>query len=243
MVIPVLVALWADAPQGLDAEGKARLLLRKYLWRAFFSDRYEKSTGSRSAADFSELKPLVAGQGGPVPSIFDEKEYPVPAAEALISAGWPKKKDRIGRAILAVALRHGGLDLADASVASRANLPKREYHHLFPQAFLRDKGFADVEINRALNCALVTWKTNRDISAKEPEKYLAERLDGTEVNQIEIETRLQSHVIPYSKLVAGNYKDFLQTRAEMIHEQLQKLCGVATNLNNQQQPEAVGVDS
>jgi len=233
VVIPVLVALWADAPQGLDAEGRARLLLRKYLWRAFFSDRYEKSTNTRSAADFSALRPLVAGQVGPVPSIFDEKQFPLPAAEGLITAGWPKKKDRIGRAILAVALRHGGLDLADASAASRANLPQREYHHLFPQARLRDMGLADDEINRALNCALVTWKTNRDISAKGPEKYLAERLDGTNVDQAEIETRLQSHLIPYGKLVAGDYKDFLQMRGEMIHEQMQKLCGAVVATSTQ----------
>ena len=35
-----LSALWALAPEGLDAEGEARTLLRKYLWRSFFTDRY-----------------------------------------------------------------------------------------------------------------------------------------------------------------------------------------------------------
>ncbi|HUO15586.1 MAG TPA: DUF262 domain-containing protein [Verrucomicrobiae bacterium] len=234
VVIPVLVALWADAPQGLDAEGSARLLLRKYLWRAFFSDRYEKSTTSRSAADYNELKALVAGgQDAPAAMIFNEEEYPLPVAKELISAGWPKKKDRIGRAILAIALRNGGLDLADAGAASRANLPKREYHHLFPQAYLQGNGVGDEEINRALNCALVTWKTNRNISDKSPEKYLAERLDGTGVDQTEIEGRLRSHLIPYDELVAGDYMAFLQKRASMIHEQMQKLCGIAVHANGE----------
>jgi hypothetical protein len=120
VVVPVLVALWADAPDGLDAEGKARLLLRKYLWRAFFSDRYEKSTNSRSLVDYNELKPLVGRQNTPTPTIFDEQQYPLPEPPELISAGWPKKKDRLGRAILAVALRSGGLDLADGSVVIRS---------------------------------------------------------------------------------------------------------------------------
>ena len=61
VVVPVLVALWAIAPSGLDAEGRARTILRKYLWRAFFSDRYEKSTNSRVLTDFNELKSLITG--------------------------------------------------------------------------------------------------------------------------------------------------------------------------------------
>lgn len=235
VVIPVLVALWADAPQGLDAEGRARLLLRKYLWRAFFSDRYEKSTNTRSTADFTQIKALLTKQDAPVPTIFDESECPLPVAGGLIFAGWPKKKDRIGRAILAIALRHGGLDLADASPASRANLPKREYHHLFPQARLREIDVPDDEINRALNCALVTWKTNRNISDKTPEKYLAERLEGSDVQQGEIEERLRSHLIPYGELVGGDYNAFLKKRVSMIHEQMMKLCGAVPNVDSQPQ--------
>src|SRR5690606_22072758 len=60
VVVPVLTALWAGAPQGLDAEGRARTTLRRYLWRAFFSNRYEKSTNSRSLADYLELKEYIA---------------------------------------------------------------------------------------------------------------------------------------------------------------------------------------
>src|SRR5690606_28865844 len=60
VVVPVLTALWARAPQGLDAEGRARTILRKYLWRAFFSNRYEKSTNSRALVDFLELRASVA---------------------------------------------------------------------------------------------------------------------------------------------------------------------------------------
>src|ERR1019366_10295103 len=47
VIVPVLVALWGLAPDGLDAEGNARTILRKYIWRSFFSSRYEKSTNAR----------------------------------------------------------------------------------------------------------------------------------------------------------------------------------------------------
>jgi hypothetical protein len=226
VVVPVLTALWAVAPNSLDAEGRARLILSKYLWRAFFSDRYEKSTNSRALVDFNELKPLVTGvKGAAVPSIFDEHQHPLPDVEALVSAGWPKKKDRIGRAILAVALKHGGRDLADAGEATRTSLARREYHHLFPDAYLQRLGFRDDRIYLSLNCALVTWQTNRNISDKEPEKYLAERLDGTNVTEKQIRERLETHLIPYQEMVDGDYEKFLQKRASLIYDEMKRLCG------------------
>lgn len=224
IVVPVLVALWALAPDGLDAEGRARTILRKYLWRAFFSNRYEKATASRSLVDFNELKALVTGSAETKPGIFDEDQYPLPQAQELMDAGWPKKKDRLARAVLALALRQGGLDLADGSTVNRANLAKREYHHLFPDAHLKRLNIEDVKIFRSLNCALVTWRTNRNIAAKEPERYLSERRDGTDLGEAEVRARLESHLIPYDEMVAGDYDAFLSARADLVYDAMIKLC-------------------
>ncbi len=110
VVVPVLTALWAIAPTGLDAEGRARMILRKYLWRAFFSNRYEKSTNSRALTDFNELKPQITAAGAGTPVVFDEKQYALPTPEEFKASGWPVRRDRLARAILALALRHGGLE-------------------------------------------------------------------------------------------------------------------------------------
>lgn len=224
VVLPVLTALWAGAPQSLDAEGRARTILRKYLWRAFFSNRYEKSTNSRALADYLELRALVAQTDAPQPAIFDDVQYPLPQTDELIAARWPTNKDRLGRAVLALALHQGGLDLADGSTVSRTNLPKREYHHLFPDAHLDRQGYSDAEIYRSLNCALVTWQTNRNISDKEPERYLAERLVGTPLGEAEVRQRLDSHLIPYDEMVADDYSQFLEQRAQRVREKMLKLC-------------------
>lgn len=224
VVIPVLVALWSVAPDGLDAEGRARTILRKFLWRALFSNRYEKATNTRSLVDVNELRPLITGAGQSMPIVFNDEQHPLPHLQELTVAAWPKNKDRLARAILALALKHGGLDLADGSTVSRANLAKREYHHLFPDALLKRLGFTDAQIYRSLNCALVTWRTNRNISDKEPERYLAERREGANLGEAEIRTRLTSHLIPYDEMVAGDYDAFLVKRAELIHAAMLKLC-------------------
>jgi len=224
VVIPVLVALWGLAPKGLDAEGRARTILRKYLWRAFFSNRYEKSTNSRALADYNELKPLIVGSSSTKPAIFNDELNPLPQPQELTSAGWPVRKDRLARAILALALKHGGVDLADGSTATRVNLEKREYHHLFPDAHLTRLGFPTDQIYLSLNCALVTWRTNRNISDKDPERYLAERRDGTDLGEQEVKARLASHLIPYDEMVNGDYKAFLNKRAELVHDAMAEIC-------------------
>lgn len=224
IVVPVLTALWARAPKGLDAEGRARNILRKYVWRAFFSNRYEKSTNSRAFTDCLELQDFIRDTSASNPIIFDEAQFPLPHVEELMHAGWPTKKDRLARAILALALREGGHDLADGSTASRANLSQREYHHLFPDAHLQELGFEAETIYRSLNCALITWRTNRNISAKKPERYLAERRDGTDLGDDEIRWRLGKHLIPMDEMVAGDYPEFLRKRADMVQSRMTELC-------------------
>jgi len=227
VVLPVLTAAWAIAPTGLDAEGRARTILRRYLWRSFFSNRYEKSTNSRTLVDFLELRAHIADPTAPLPGILDSSQYPLPQEDELIGARWPTNKDRLGRAILALALHQGGLDLADGGTVSRLNLPKREYHHIFPDAHLTRLGVPDNEIYRSLNCALVTWQTNRNISDKDPERYLGERLDGTALGEQEVRQRLDSHLISYDALMAGDYAGFLRERAGTVRAKMLSLCGSA----------------
>jgi hypothetical protein len=217
--------LWGLAPQALDAAGRARTTLRKYLWRAFFTNRYEKSTNSRSLADFLELKPLVTGAAvAGAPEIFDDVKYAIPQTEELVDAGWPVSKERLARAILALALKQGGSDLADGGTVNRSNLAKREYHHLFPDAHLTRVGVPDDRIYLSLNCALVTWQTNRNISDKSPERYLAERRDGTGLGDAEVKARLATHLIPFDEMVKNDYSAFLEMRAGIVHAVMKELC-------------------
>ena len=173
--------------------------------------------------DYRQLKTAISGEDTPV-DIFNEQEHPLPQVEQFLTAGWPVRKDRLARAILATSLRAGGLDLADGSTVTRENILKREYHHLFPNARLKEKGLSDREIFCSLNNALVTWKTNRTISDKEPELYLSERRDGTGLGEDEIRYRLKTHLIPYEEMTAGDYGSFLSKRAEMVYEAMISLC-------------------
>lgn len=123
-----------------------------------------------------------------------------------------------------MSLRSGGYDLADGSRITRENLGEREYHHLFLVARLREQGLAERDIFKALNCAPVTWQTNRNISAKAPERYLVERREGVSLGEDELRRRLESHLVPYDEMISSDYERFLTARAKKMHSVMSKLC-------------------
>lgn len=221
VVLYPLAALWAQVSDGGDTEGEARVILKKYLWRALFTERYEKTSATRALVDFNELSALLKGESSTTPKVFDESEYPLPEVDELKTAGWPKRRDRLPRAILALSLNRGAFDFADGSQISSDNISNREYHHLFPEAWLSANSVENKEIYVALNCALVTWKTNRTMAAKAPSTYMKERM---KVGKDEVDRRLKSHLVSIDELTSDNYGSFLEARATEVHKAMIEIC-------------------
>lgn len=242
-VLPVLVALHRHIPNALDDLGRAKVLLRSYLWRAFFTHRYTNATATRALQDLRGLcEAISSGSMDRTAPIFDQDQYPLPSIEELERAGWPSRRDTLARGMLAVSLKGGARDFADDEPATRRHLARREYHHLFPDHLLTGDGqLSSVYSYRALNCALITWNTNRTIAAKEPIKYLQERTSAAELGENEVRRRLQSHLVPYDELAVGgysaassettrasqivrDYEVFLRQRASMMRTAIEALC-------------------
>jgi hypothetical protein len=208
VVLPVIAALYKYIPDAGDARGSAETILRKYLWTIFFSDRYENSASSRALIDYRNLKGVLTKathEDGTaflethVPA-FNAEEFPLADEEALLTAPWPKNQTILGRAILAVTTYLGAFDFATGSQVTYSDLQNREYHHIFPDALLKE---AKVESFLGLNCALISGPTNRSVGRKDPLEYLKERYEW--VSDDIIHQRLNSHLIPVEQLASGGY--------------------------------------
>ena len=242
--IPIVAALWEYLPTHPDQLGNARHLLRKYLWRAFLTSRYEQSSTTNALQDYRGLRRVLSEAAGEdsVP-ILNEESFPSPTREMVLQSDWPKRKSILGRGLLALMLKSGAEDLADSARATVASITSkdhpREYHHLFPTSTLEDAEVPDEQIYRALNCALITWRTNRTISNKDPIAYLKERADNSTLGEVELRRRLRTHLIPYAELAVGyegmsdkdrrsrvqqDYATFLDARAGLLAAAAERAC-------------------
>jgi hypothetical protein len=238
-VLAVIAACYSFIPEHGDFRGKAEKLLQRYLWSAFFTDRYENSAASRAHNDFKGLKDLLLNPAftdadlTKVP-VLNRDDLPLVTIEELMAADWPKRETIRGRGVLAVANYLGAIDFADGQKANYQSLQNREYHHVFPDALLKE---AEINSFLALNCALVTWKTNRTIGRKDPLDYLQDRTGW--VDESTVEQRLKTHLIPVSCLkegkydhlqgeerlakVKGDFQEFLSSRAQLVSMAVNRL--------------------
>ena len=205
-VLAVIAACYELIPETGDFSAKGEKLLRQYLWSSFFTDRYENAAASRAYADFKALKALLLKQGyaddevTTVP-VLNRTEFPLADVDSLLGTGWPKQVGITSRGILAVTTYLGALDFADNKPASYESNQRREYHHIFPDALLKAAG---INSYLALNCALITWKTNRVIGRKDPLDYLKDRVDWA--GEESVRERMKSHLIDFDLLTKATYQ-------------------------------------
>lgn len=236
--LPVMAALLSRAAVLGDGRAEADRLMRRYLWTAFFTSRYEKAAATRAVADYRALRQVMAGSGleEHVP-LFDSELYPLPDLGTLTRASWPKSKRTLSRAILAASNYFGARDFADDTLVTRENVVKREYHHIFPDKLLKD---ANIESSLALNCALITWYTNRTIGRMDPIAYLNARAERAP-DPANVPGRLASHLVPFHELASAgpypqpageelrravlpDFEAFLEARASWVSRAMVELC-------------------
>lgn len=210
-ILAVISALYSAVPPKPDDMGSFDTLMKKYIWRSFFTDRYENSAASRASADYKALKNILSislkdqeerrNTESSVP-VFNETDFPITTFEQLKSVKWAKQENIKGRGILAISNLLGAYDFADGSKVTRSSIRKRDYHHIFPDALLKEAGIGSY---LALNCALISGPTNKTIGRKDPLDYLKDRYKWN--SEDIINQRLKSHLIPINELSNGGYDD------------------------------------
>ena len=208
-VLPALHSVLPTAPAQRDAAEK---IARAYLWRAFLTERYGSTAATLLREDYDGLRKVFQDSKKKLSSvpIWNVDEYPLPRTpNDLLKLGWPTRGETGSRALLAITLRHGARDIRSNRKASKNSVKKREYHHVFPKAYLEDHlDEEELRANRdsALNCILIEAKTNRKAANKPPMEYLKALLGqayGMQITTRDIEKRLESHLEQFASSCSG----------------------------------------
>ncbi len=221
-------------------KSNAMKLLKKYLWRSFFSNRYEMQANDRLYEDFKCLRDDIRSiKQGDQPKkkapIFKTK---VIKEEDLCSSRPIKSKSPIGNAIMALSLNNRSIDWVTGETLTVSQIRRLEQdveldrHHVFPRKALVDAGLneKDPRINHALNIVLIRKTANIALGKREPALYLDMlKQNNNQLTDEMLKERIESHFVPYDKLVADTgavtdqYEEYFKTRASVLWKKI-KAC-------------------
>jgi hypothetical protein len=110
----------------------------------------------------------------------------------------------------------GQIDLGEAL----SDYNRKEYHHIFPRAFLKNTGRKSDEINSICNFTFLPSGANKKISSKEPKEYVNSLVPADKRKAI-----FEANLMPVRMEIydQNDYTDFLKRRSELVVQFLDSL--------------------
>lgn len=203
-----------------SVSGEAARRLRQWFWRSAFSERYRVGGENFVSKDLEKVLLYVRdGQG-------DMRDFgQSPGLDA-----WTRTPFRAGNSmskavILALARCHPrnltngtAIDIAVAL----AHFNRKEFHHIYPQAFLKREGIRG-EHNAIANMCMLAASENKKIGDANPAQYIPALIEahGEYADEIFASNRMpRPSKFDYRIL---NYERFLDARATSLEELVQQL--------------------
>ncbi len=193
--------------------------LKKWFWKTSFSNRY--STGQTTKKLNSDIETIIGIRKNNF-QYSEAAKYSVTANE-LVETNF-SKANSITRAFLLLMAQHRPTDLIKNTnidiTQALSKYNRKQYHHIFPSAFLKKQGFPHSKIFSLVNFCFLPADSNKKISKKSPSDYFFNIIPQDEFNNI-----LGSNLIPLKKELyqTDNYNDFLLKRAELIINEIDKV--------------------
>lgn len=187
--------------------------IRKWFWRTAISGYFGGWNTGNMATDQTAARAFVRGYheieapvAPPSPAIWRQREFRSNSAHSkilILILAFQRPRDLLTGAFIDVgsALYHGN---------------SKEYHHFFPQDYLKNRGIAVRRANSLANFVFLSAASNKTITNRAPSNYLTqvEKHLGIEINQV-LESNLISPAA-YDAAMADDFESFLELRSESI---------------------------
>jgi len=193
--------------------------LKKWFWKHSFTIKYfTGQTTDKMNTDIQIMKQIKDHDYG----YFNNLTINVTSFE-IINTKF-SKASYLTRSFLLLAAQYGPLDLCNGVKIdigrSLSTYNRKEYHHIFPKAYLKEKGFEILRINSIANFCFLPADSNKIIRMKEPADYFYTIIPENKFDEILYTNLLPTDNLLYKK---NNFDKFLERRAELIIKEIKKL--------------------
>ena len=197
-------------------------LLGQYFWTAALSQRYSSGVESKIAQDLKKIDDIL----NDITPTYGDDEIVNLTTDILINRNF-STGDSFCKAVLCLLAFNQPKSFKDNSLVRIDNswlkvAFSKNYHHFFPKAYLRRKGYLDHQANSIVNITIVDdYLNKREIGAKPPSEYMQKFRDENEM----LDDTMQSHLINRLDdfgIWENDYDKFLNARSNEILSLLQE---------------------
>lgn len=195
--------------------------LKKWFWRASFSERYKVGGEAFVSNDLARVLNFISDGAG------SESEFGSPPSLAeWREVSFRSNASRSRAFLLALALQAprnlvNGSKIDVEKALSAFN--RKEYHHVYPRAFLKRSG-EEIDDNLLANICMLSAEANKHISDQMPSSYLPKLISDYDGSADEI---FMSNLLPRPSsfdYAAATYAEFVAARAQILLEKAVALC-------------------
>jgi len=198
----------------------------EWFWRASFSRHYGSAGPTQMGRDRELFDALIEGRVGH----FDPGVKLTVENLLETRMTWTATATRNAFLCLLAAkkpvhlVNNSPLDLVNGGIS---DFTSNEKHHIFPHAYLLRNGPSGADIHALPNFCFLPAELNKRISDSDPATYFKEfRSENPQCD-----TALRTHCILDNEdagIQSNDYLRFLRTRAQLILEEIERLCGKIT---------------
>lgn len=196
--------------------------MRQWFWRSSFSERYRGAPDTGVTKDLDDVLQFILNGTDLDASKFGD----VPKDADLRSSVFRKNNSRSRAFSLALA-KTAPLNLTNGSPIDTADAlsvyNKKQFHHIFPEAFLR-RSNPKLERSYVLNFCMLAAAENNMVADKDPQKYLPELITDLDKQG---DTVLASNLMPSSQeydYTKAELDTFLDARLPIVRGRIEQLC-------------------
>jgi hypothetical protein len=219
-LIPLTYFFGKIAGKKVSIEQKRHL--RQLFYWSGFTNRYTSAVESKMAKDLSRVDDILAGNS---PSYQQEDQVDLTLDQ--LKYRWFRTGDAFSKTLLCIFAYHqpksfesNAIVHLDNSWLKQSN--SKNYHHIFPRAYLAKQGIDYWKANSIVNIAIVDDSLNKkDIRAKAPSVYMRTFSKKND----DIANTMKTHLIGDLNefgIADDNYELFLEKRAQWILKEIRK---------------------
>ena len=217
IIIPLSVFFATDHDQSTHPDAEQHRTLVRWIWRTFFTRRYSKRLEqlNQDIREILKVKNREAHSLGNFSFDIDEAFF--------TSNSFNLRNVNAKTFILMLAAQQpmdftGAGQIALGPVLRECN--KKEFHHIYPKAFLESMGVDQKRINALVNFCFLPRASNNRISGKRPSEYRKD-MPAADVDVAEI---LNRALCP-TEIFHDDFDKFTQERAELLVSRARNLMG------------------